>query len=335
MTLGRILAIGARSPLGLDARGVALGLRAQKLAPRRLILRDDAGASYGTARAVAVADDVFGFERLVQLSSPALHESLHTTPGPRPTRLPLHLAVGDPRPDVDPRLGRPLLAALAAASGDGVDLATSTTVAGGHAGFGVALERALTSSRATGLPAVAGAVDTYHDQTTLRWLAKEHRLHGPGVTDGFIPSEGAAFAVVSADPSGPRLATIRALELAADECDESADDPPIAVAMTSAIGRALDAVGAVAWMLVDVNGERHRVKEWSFVSVRHRDRLDPEVMTVDEPYREAGDAGAATGALFTAHVCMAWDLGFAPHPRALVALRSDGPGRAVVVLEAP
>ena len=86
MTLGRILAVGARSPLGLDARGVMLGLRAQKMAPRRLILRDDAGASYGTARAVAIADDVFGFDRLVQLSSPALLECLHTAPAPRPRR---------------------------------------------------------------------------------------------------------------------------------------------------------------------------------------------------------------------------------------------------------
>lgn len=336
MTLGRIVAIGARAPLGLDARGVALAARAQKLAPRRLLLRDGDGGSYGTARAACVPDEVFGFDRLLDLARPALAECLATSLAPLGDGTALHLAVPDPRPVADPRLDRPLLAAIAEPHGSRFDLRTSSTVTGGHAGFGVALQRALATSRTTGRPAVAGAVDTFHDRAVLRWLAREHRLHGPGVADGFIPSEGAAFVAVSADGAGARMATVAALELAADECDEEADDPPIAVAMTDAVDRALDAAGGpVGWILVDVNGERHRLKEWSFVGVRLRQRIDPDQVIVEQPYREAGDSGAATGALFVALACMAWELGTAPAPRALVALRGDGPARAALVLEAP
>jgi 3-oxoacyl-[acyl-carrier-protein] synthase-1 len=253
----------------------------------------------------------------------------------------LHLAVPDARPTPEPRLGQPLLAALADRAGLRLDHGASTVIAGGHAGFGVALERALASSRNSGTPAIAGAVDTYHCPEALRFLAREHRIHGSGVGNGFIPSEGAAFALVSAESGGPRLATVAALALGADACTESDDeqtdvDPPIAVAMTEVVGRALRAVsGDVRWVLVDLNGERHRSKEWTFVSLRLRHLLEPANVLVERPYAETGDLGAATGGLFAATACMAWQLGFAPSQRALLALHADGPQRAAIVLEAP
>jgi 3-oxoacyl-[acyl-carrier-protein] synthase-1 len=344
VSAGRILAVGARSPLGLDARAIALALRAQKLAPRRLVFRDDAGSgppadglpvSYGTARAACVPDAITGFDRLVALGAPALRECAKTAGDALPGPCSVHLAVPDARPAPDDRFGKPLLLALAERSGVDVDLRSSTAVAGGHAGFAIALERALAESRTSRGPVFAGAVDSFHDQATLKWLRAEHRLHGSGTTDGFIPSEGAAFALVSADGRGPKLATVEALEVGADESSLEAEDPAIAVAMTATVGRALDAAGEVKWFLVDVNGERHRIKEWSFTTIRHRPRIDLERARVERPYQESGDAGAATGALYVAFACMAWDTGAVTDPKVLVALHSDGPGRAAIVLGAP
>jgi 3-oxoacyl-[acyl-carrier-protein] synthase-1 len=335
VTLGRIVGVGARSPLGLDARGVALAHRAQKLAPRRLILRDQSGSSYGTARAACIDDEVFGFERIVELGGPPLAESVATSLMPVGDGVALHLAVPDARPTPDERLGRPLLVAIAERAGVRIDPKASTFVTGGHAGFGVALQRALASSRESGRPAIAGAADSHHLGETLEWLAREHRLHGPGVGDGFIPSEGAAFVVVSATSAGPRLATVLAVELGADECDEDGEDPPIGAAMTRAVDRALDAAPDLGWILCDVNGERHRVKEWSFVVVRLRHRIDPETWAIDRPYQESGDAGAATGALYASFATMAWQAGFAPSHRVMLALRAEGAARAAIVLEAP
>lgn len=334
MTLGRIVSIGARSPLGLDARQVALGQRAQKLTPRRLVLPDDEGVAFGTVRALSVADDVFGFDRLVALGGPALAECVETSPQPREQTLAIHLAVPDARPSADPRLGRPLLEALGEAASVRIDLGASTAVAAGHAGFAVALDRALRASRETGRLVVAGALDTHHDPAVLRWLAAEHRIHGPGTGDGFIPSEAAVFALVSANGAGG-LARVEVIALGADEVDEEAPDPAIAAAMTEIVRRALDEGGDVEWIMTDVNGERHRLKEWSFVLLRHRDRLDPDRVWIDRPYVESGDAGAASGGLFAALACMAWELGFAPARQVLCALRAEGPARAAFVLGAP
>jgi len=344
----RILSVGARSALGLDARGLALALRAQKLAPRRLTLRDepclDAASpghhhDVGTVRAAYLDDDVWGFDRLVELGGAALAEAVETCPVALPARARIVVAAPDARPSADKRMGRALIEALAARAGVVVDLARSSVVFGGHAGFAVALERALAESEETNQPILVGAIDTYHDPAALRWLEDEKRLHGPLCRDGFIPAEGAAFAVVTAsgDARASGLAAVRAVVTGVDVSDEASEDPKLATAMTDIVRRAAEALppGPLEWVLVDDNGERHRVKEWSFVTVRNRERFDPDKTVLDRPYFEAGDCGAATGGLLTAAICMGWAIGGAPAPRALIALHADGIARAAFVLEAP
>lgn len=334
----RILSVGARGPLGLDARQFALALRACKLAPRPIRIGRDPSHDVGSVRAACIDDDVWGFDRLVELGGPALAEAVETAPVVLPEKLRAIVAAPDPRPEPDKRMGRALLEALGKRAGVSIDLAQSSVVFGGHAGFGVALERAVAESLATHQPVVVGAVDSYHDQTALAWLEREHRLHGPLCRDGFIPAEGAAFAVVAAGSSiRGGLARIAAIATGVDESDESSDDPRIAVAMTDVVRRATEALppGPLEWVHIDCNGERHRAKEWSFVTVRLRERFDPEVTRVVRPYLEAGDCGAATGALVAATLCMAWDVGGAAASRSLVALHADGPARAAFVLEAP
>jgi 3-oxoacyl-[acyl-carrier-protein] synthase-1 len=104
--------------------------------------------------------------------------------------------------------------------------------------------------------------------------------------------------------------------------------------MTALVRRALGAARReVGWVMSDVNGEQHRVGEWSKVEVRCE--LTPERVRHDRLPDEAGDVGAASGALMLAIACTSWEVGCAPAGAALFALCSEGPARGAFVAEAP
>jgi 3-oxoacyl-[acyl-carrier-protein] synthase-1 len=89
-------------------------------------------------------------------------------------------------------------------------------------------------------------------------------------------------------------------------------------------------LGKPRWVLSDVNGERHRIREWSLVDIR---QLGNDVM--QQRYAtQLGDIGAAVGPTLLAIACQQFQRGIAPAQRVVVALHSEGAERGVFALQA-
>lgn len=338
-TLGVITGAGARSPLGLDALQVTLCARAGKIEPRPTPFLDRRNYPIGDVRALCLPDDLYGFERLVELAVPALREAAATL-GPRRAagdarlRPPLLLALPEAgRADDDPRLGPTLVETIAKRAEIPIDLARSEVFRAGQAGFAMALARAAALLREREVHAVlVGGVDSYHHPGVLASLDEGYRLHAPAVSDGFTPSEGAAFVLL--EPSRTSEPPLARLLLAGTTREETVATgaPNLAEAMTRLVRGAAEAAAPLRWILTDINGERHRVREWTMVQMRMDDLIE-EGARVERWVEEFGDAGAATGALLAVLACVQWQTGCAPAGSAFIALHSESPERGVVVLE--
>ncbi|MRG92162.1 hypothetical protein [Polyangium spumosum] len=332
MTMGFVAGVGMSSPLGLDARQSALVLRARKMSPGRTGHKDRRGGFAGDVRSLRLDDALTGRERLIELARPALAEAvrgLGAAKGP----IPLFVSLPPRRAEAEEPLGPDFLDVLGKRAGVDVALAASEAVVLGHAGFAAALAKGLAALAAPGAGpcVVVGGVDSHHDPAVLAALDEERRLHAEGAWNGFIPSEAAAFVVLARQGAAPPLARLLAVATGM----EREDGTEIGEAATEVARNVAGVMRApVPWVLPDVNGERHRVKEWSFVRIRNREAFD-EARTVETRlYDELGDVGAASGAVHAAYACLAFRLGFAPAPEVLVTLASEGPARGAFALGA-
>lgn len=326
-----VIGLGARGAIGLGSLQVAMCTRARKLEPRAVKFRDRRGQEIGIALAGGLGERLFGFSRMMALGAPALAEAVSTLAPERvPTEerpLPLVLCLPEKgRPDDGPRFESRAIAELAEQSGTALDLRRSTVVRAGHAGFASALRRAEVLLDAQVPVVCVGGVDTYYDPGVLRWLDESYRLHAIGADNGFIPSEGAAFLMLSRGATD-RVGKILDVEVGEERTALSEDEPNVAEAMTvmletlqGRLGRQLD------WTLSDVNGERHRLREWERArgrAVRH-DAADTSWVW------DTGDVGAATGPLFTAIALELVRLGCTPSLEGLLALHSEGRERGLI-----
>lgn len=326
-----VVSVGARSTLGLSALQAAMLVRARRGDPQSLPLRDKRGRPIGACTAKGVPAGLSGCDRLVALGAPALRAAV---PRQAPSGTwPVILAVPEKgRPDDDPRLDGAIVQALAEASGVAIDEGRSRTVRAGHAGAAIAVAAALDAVHAGAPAVVVGGVDSHVHPEVLAWLDAECRLHAMGAENGFIPGEGAGFLVISARPgaaSGPP-ALVRAAKIGYEE-SVTTDAPNIGQAMTAILrDLALAAPGGrLAWALTDVNGERHRVREWRLASGRG---AFADGAVHHRPADDLGDLGAATGAVLGAMAYELFRAGAAPASTACVALSSDGPERGAFLL---
>ena len=336
-----ILGVGARGPLGLNALQIAMCARAGKIEPRRTRFTDKYGNSIGAVRARYLPDDLHGYDRLVALAVPALIEAARALEGSAfAAPWPLFLALPEPgRPDDDPRFGPEMIAELARRSGLPIDVERSLVIRSGHAGGGLSLELAALRIAEGGRPQayLVGGVDSYYQKDVLAWLDVECRLHAGTAGNGIIPSEGAAFAVLAAGSgeggSGRAIARITAAFSGREDTVGTAA-PNLATAITRAVRDAATTAGGgpIGWVLTDVNGERHRISEFSKVEIRSKD-LFQEGFHHEALAEELGDVGAASGALLLAWACSHFLAGSAPAERVLVALHAEGQERAALVIE--
>ncbi|MDI1446894.1 hypothetical protein [Polyangium sp. 6x1] len=339
---GAIVGVGMATPLGLDARQSSLVLRARKLSPGKTPFRDRRGFSLGDVRAKRIDDACVGRARMLELAAPALAECVRGLVGSKGP-FPLFLSLPPRRAEAEEPLGPDFFEALGKRAGVPLAPEACEPFVLGHAGFSAALARALAfvaqapKDTRGGRPcAIVGGIDSHHDPVVLAALDKERRVHGEGVWDGFLPSEAAAFVVVAPAGSTPALARVLAVSTGMEREDDGGPNPPIGEAATEVVRAVAGAVRApVPWVLPDVNGERHRVKEWSFVRIRNREQFDDDKTIETRLCDELGDVGAASGAVHAAYACMAFRLGFAPAPEVLVALASEGPARGAFALGAP
>ena len=339
-----IVSTGARGPLGLGAAQIAMCARAKKMEPLGTRFLGRNGEEMGACRMLGLPETIHGYDRLLRIAAPALCEAWGPGADARGEPIPLVVALPESgRADDDARFDHELVRDLAARSRRRVDVERSRVVRAGHAGGAIAVEIAARMLAQPGGPAavLVGGVDSYHHPGVLEWLDAELRLHGPATEDGFIPSEGAAFALLTRlrpeRGEAPPVAALRRV-ITGRETTATTDEPNLAATMT-AILHALRADGPISWVLSDLNGEPYRAREWTLAEERALARGEPSTsphseLIHDELAGELGDLGAATGPTLLAIACAYFEAGCAPAKDVVIALASDGAERGALRVEA-
>lgn len=335
MTAGSIalVAVGAVSPMGLDARQTALQVRAGKLEPRPTPWIAASGRRLACARSRALPDAITGDARRSALAALALEECAVTLGEPAARSTPLFLAWPSSREQDLETGGRSgPLEHLLEGSPIAIDPRRSSVVRGGRAAFAEALRQGL-SCLASGereLVLVAAA-DTHLDRPRLEELDAELRLVSEAVGDGILPSEGAVFLALGAGGRGAPLCHLRTLAVGRDEAPR-ADDVGVATGLVDVMRRASAAAGVPTWWITDVRTERSSRKEHDFARLRCRAEIGGAATT--ELVEELGDTGVALSAHQIAFAAMGFRLGFARGARALCTSTGDDGITAALVLEA-
>jgi 3-oxoacyl-[acyl-carrier-protein] synthase-1 len=312
--------------------------RAGKSAPRESHMVDRAGEPIAMCRLATLGDDMLGAARLLPLAAPALREATEAHVLAQRARLqispkiPAIVAVPDP---LGPKDASAFLERLGVGAGVEIDLARSEVVAAGRAGGAAAIEKACARlARGDDEAIVVGGVDTYFDPDRLEALDRAMRLHSPSCENGFIPGEGAAFALLAARrrTSARVLGQIAGVSTENEPRTYGSPEPCQALAVTIAAKRALGSLGKnrVSWILSDVVGERHRVEEFLFATGRLHDAF--EDLTHDQPLMKTGDLGAASAVMLLAIACVGYETGFAPSNAAAIFAHSDEPLRGVLLV---
>jgi 3-oxoacyl-[acyl-carrier-protein] synthase-1 len=333
--IAEVASTGARGPLGFSSLQVAMAVRAQRLEPKSIPWRDRHGHEIGIALTGGLGSSSHGLARMVALAAPALAEAIAGITGElavtdaRP--IPLVVCLPEPgRPDDEPAF-EAVVAMIAERSGVAVDRERSAVVRRGQAGFAFAIEMAKLLLDAGAARVAVGGVDSYYHPGVLQWLDRGYRLHTLNAEDGFIPSEGASFLVLTRG-GATRLAQIVDVATGTEAAALAGDDQPNnGDTMTALLAALQRRAGApLEWAITDFNGERHRYNEWSKASLRAL----PRNISHSKWVWDLGDVGAASGAMYTTIAITLCRMGAAPSTRAVMALHSEGPDRGALLIDA-
>ena len=279
--------------------------------------------------------------RMVRLAASALREVVLDLPeGSAP--LPVFLGLPEPRPGERLVGAAEMIHAFGRQAGVPLHETQSQLFARGRSAALLALEagvQCMIEGRAQSV--LVGGVDSYLDLPLLGDLDLEGRIHGPRVTHGFVPGEGAAFVRLTLAGTGqaaakraPRVAVL-AIGTAQDPGHRYSDKPSLGEGLSQAIGKMLAKIprptAPIESTFADLNGEMFGAKEWGVASVRYADLFSP-VSQIHHPADCFGDTGAATGALLIALAYADLARGDRAGP-ALVLASSDREDRACALLD--
>jgi 3-oxoacyl-[acyl-carrier-protein] synthase-1 len=268
--------------------------------------------------------------RMLMLGVPALREAVADRTGPE--AIPLFLGL----PEAYASHGAAFIASLAQAAQVNVDLAASEAICAGRAAGLFALEQALEFlARGAGNFVLVGGVDTYLDDDVLLALDAEDRLQGEGVSDGFIPGEGAGFLLLGATGASAQ-ARIAAIGLGSESGHRYSDQPyrgdGLAQAVREVFRRDASAHAPVRSVYAGYNGENFWAKEWGVAYLRNRERF-AEAFRFEHPADCFGDLGAALGPVLIGLAATGIAKGYRAAP-CLVWCSSDREARGAALVTA-
>ncbi|WP_240359179.1 hypothetical protein [Pyxidicoccus trucidator] len=276
-------------------------------------------------------------QRLLRLATGALQEAAQGLSSP----LPLLLAVPESRADGTTAPDAAFLELLATQSGIPLDLRHSRLFPQGRAGGLLLLREAQRLLVGHRVPYVlVGGVDTYLDLRLLTALDVEDRLLAEGLSDGFVPGEGAAFLCLRLADTGRRagpapLARICALGQGREEGHRSSTKPYRGEGLAAAFQEVFqqwDGRGRkVQGVYTTFNGENFWAKEWGVASLRHA-RYFADPLRVEHPVECMGDPGAALGPMLMALASLGLSKGYREGAW-LAWCSSDQEERAAVIIE--
>lgn len=329
-----IVKVGARTPLGLNARQTGFIFRAGFPALTESPLADASGEAITMGFLSTIDARIVGVERLGLLAAPAFDEAIAPI---RDAAVAVHIALDEGYEDV---LGATHVlnsVVKRAIPGARVDVRAC-----GEAALGTFLPEALEALETRKLDAVVvGGVHSDFDPRAIAALEASGRLFSRENLDARIPGELAAFFVMMRDTHASKhklapLARVIGLgtgkERARHDNDESAYE---ALGLTAAVKKATEPLAktgrTAGWMLTDLTGEMRRLQEWQSVFARSQNVVG-EPYVIDSPAQRMGYLGAAAMPFFAVLAATAWEYGFAPAQTAILTAGNDSGERAALVL---
>jgi 3-oxoacyl-[acyl-carrier-protein] synthase-1 len=306
-----IVAVGARTPLGLDAKSSAAAMRAgvSRLAEHPFMV--DANEDPIVNGLDPLLDPEFlGAKRLVEIASTPLLEVASKLSEEAEIQDPVTCLLGLPeeRPGFGESDAAQVARSLQRLPLPGLSQVTLEAYGRGHAAALAGLAEArLRIERGQTEICIVGGVDSYLQHETLDWLQSNRQLATADARSAFYPGEGAGFVALASDRARrqqqwPSLATLKGTGLATEtkliKTDEDNFGEGLTAAVIEAGARLQPPDELIDEVYCDINGERYRSEEWGFVLMRtaqfFRDGTQYQC-----PAAEWGDLGAASGALFT------------------------------------
>lgn len=340
-----VVAIGARTPIGLLAQTAAAAARAGICRIREYPFVTADGEPMMVASDAKLPTSLEGAARLLPMAHSVIEEiARQLGAAPRAYRGPvdLWLSLPEARPGLpEPDVARTAETLAAQVRASGTQL-RSELAGRGHAGVARAIERAVqASARGEEHLAVVLGVDSYLHPETFVWLER-NRSFGPNARSGFAPGEAAGALVLASTRLRKQLglpclavvggvATAQELRLPGSETGSFGEGMTAAV-LGALAGQRLPS-DAVDTVYCDVNGERYRSEEWGFVALRAPSAF--RELRYEAPADNWGDVGAASGALLGVLAVQSWARGYARGPRALVMTGSTGGLRGAILLQQP
>lgn len=342
-----VVAIGARTPVGLVAETTAAAVRAgiSRTSECPLVAVDAEGEPRMVAADPRLGFTLEGADRLLPLACSVIDEVISKL-GRACLLVPLEvmLVVPEARPGMSDRALDALVRRVPAeldASIRAQGIRAVFSIAGrGNAGVAAAIDRVEQSSRRDAALTLVVGVDSFHHPDTLLWL--EHARHfGPDARTAIVPGEAAGCLALAStrlrERLGlPSLAVIGGVGVANEPCSPESESGSFGVGMTNAIKGALAGLSfptqAVDKVYSDINGERYRSEEWGFVAMRIAAAF--KALAYEAPASSWGDVGAASAALGTVLAVQSWARKYARGPRTLVIGGSrDGDRGAILLLD--
>ena len=329
-----VVSVGARTPIGLNARQTGFLLRAGFPAMDEAPLANATGEAITMAFVPTLDGRLVGAERLAALARAPFEEAVEPI---RDLVAEVHVAVDEGCEEaalairlLEATLKRVMPAATVSVQGTG-EAAAGTLVP--------TAIRALEERRADLV--VIGGVHSDYDPRAIAALEASGRLFSRDNLDSRIPGEAAAFFVLMRAGEAGRyqlkpMAHVVGVGTGREHPwpdDEGAAHE--AFGLTAAMRQATELLAAegrtAGWLLTDLTYEMRRQYEWQSVWVRAQKVLGRPYI-IEAPAQRIGYLGAAALPLFVAMAATAWEHGYAPSPLALALAGNDGGERAALLL---
>jgi 3-oxoacyl-[acyl-carrier-protein] synthase-1 len=345
-----IVGVGAMTAVGLTVAETAASSRAGSARFCRIAYQDrdfdpfvfaeviDAALPQLVDRVSAIPTLTQRVSRMLRLGTTPLLECLEALPAEQRPGLVLAL----PEIDTNVPLDRArFLAAFALQAEERIDLTRSDAKshsgrAGGLSAIGHAAQLVRSGySRFM----VGGGIDTYRDLFVLGTLDQERRLKTQTAADGFIPGEGAAFALLTTRQAAselglPVIARLDSFGAGFESGHLYSAEPyrgdGLAAALTQLFATPMS--GPIAEVYSSMNGENHWAKEWGVAYLRHRKAFRDD-HRMHHPADCFGDTGAACGPTMVGVAARGIRDGYRQAPTLVYASSDRGP-RAALVLSA-
>ncbi|MCW5633131.1 MAG: hypothetical protein KIT17_07315 [Rubrivivax sp.] len=277
--------------------------------------------------------------RMLRLAHAALGEAVAALPDAAiAARFPLLLALPEQHGET-PLDASSFLVRLAQQARGLFDARRSVAAARGRAAGLMALREAATRLAQAGCDFVlVGGVDCFLDETLLHRLDTEGRIRTEATSDGFSPSEGAAFLLLAKAATArqqglPALARLAGQALGQEPGHLYADAPYQGEGLAATLATLLAQAplpAPIATVYSSFNGERYWAREFGVARLRSSSAFDP-AHTMEHPAECYGEIGAACGPALAALAAHGLKHGYRAAP-CLVYASSDRGERGVALL---